>query len=99
MNAPTFFFVVVVVVFFFSAQESDFDLYFASKSSANYAEYNAAITSLTMFTACVWIMMSRNDEAHYFFTYATGSSDEVIALGYHSDKLTLYFNVYTTDWQ
>ena len=90
------FFVVVVC---FSAQESDFDLYFASKSSANYAEYNAAITSLTMFTTCVCIKMSRNDEAHYFFTYATGSSDAVIALGYYPDSLTLYFNVYTTDWQ
>jgi len=83
---------------FFPAQESDFDLHFASKSSANYAEYNSAVPSLTEFTACVWIQMSHNDEAHYFFTYATGSSDKAIALGYYPQSLQLYFNVHTVNW-
>ena len=86
-------------VFCFSAQWSDFDLDFASKSSANYAEYNAAIPSLTMFTACVWIKMSHNSEGHYFFTYASGPSDAAIALGYYPGSLTLYFNVQTSSWQ
>jgi len=84
---------------FFSAQESDFDLYFASKSSANYVEYNSAVPSLTKFTACVWIKMSHNDEGHYFFTYATGSSAQAIALGYYPGSLKLHFNVHTTSWQ
>ena len=83
----------------FSAQGSDFDLEFTSKSSANYAEYNADIPSLTMFTACVWIKMSHNHDEHYFFTYADGSSDEAIALGYYPGTLRLYFNVHTTSWQ
>ena len=86
-------------VFCFSAQWSDFDLDFASKSSANYAEYNAAIPSLTVFTACVWIKMSHNSGEPYFFTYATSSSDEAIALGYYPGSLKLYFNVHTTNWQ
>ena len=86
-------------LFFFPAQESDFDIVFESKSSANYAEYNAAIPSLTMFTACVWIKMSHTHEGHYFFTYATSSSEESIGLGYYPGSLKLYFNVLTGGWQ
>jgi len=94
-----FFFCFFFLFFCFSAQESDFDLNFASKSSANYAEYNSAVPSLTKFTACVWIKMSHDDDGHYFFTYATGSSSQAIALGYYPGSLKLYFNVHTTDWQ
>ena len=82
----------------FSAQDSDFDLIFMSKSSANYAEYNS-MPSLTAFTVCLWIKTSYGSQPHYFFSYATSSSDEAIAMGYLPGTLQLTFNVNDVDWQ
>ncbi|KAL9959753.1 hypothetical protein ACROYT_G033108 [Oculina patagonica] len=81
-----------------TAQESDFDMIFASKSSANYAEYTS-MPSLTAFTVCLWIKTSYGLDVHHFFSYATSSSYEAIAIGYLTDTLELSFNVNSPDWQ
>ena len=80
--------------YFFLAQESDYDLNFTSKSTANYAVYNE-MPSLTKLTACVWIRVT-HQSVHYIFTYASSSSPDAIALGYyanHSSLTRLYFNI------
>ena len=82
------------LLIFFLAQESDYDLNFASKSTANYAVYNE-MPSLTELTACVWIRVT-HQSVHYIFTYASSSSPDAIALGYYANysSLTrLYFNI------
>ena len=79
---------------FLLAMESDYDLNFASKSTANYAVYNK-MPSLTMLTACVWIRLT-NQSIHYIFTYASNSSTEAIALGYsanYNSQTRLHFNI------
>ncbi|KAL9959751.1 hypothetical protein ACROYT_G033106 [Oculina patagonica] len=81
-----------------TAQESDFDMIFASKSSANYAEYSS-MPSLTAFTVCFWIKTSHGSDGLYFFSYATSSFDEAIALGYYPGTLKLTFNINAYDFQ
>ena len=79
------------------AQENDYDLVFPSKSTANYAVYNS-MPSLTMLTASVWIRLT-HESVHYIFTYASSTSNEAIAFGYHATTAKLYFNINAPDWR
>ena len=85
---------------FFPAKESDFDLKFNSKSTANYAEYTS-MPSLTALTACVWGMFSSSAEnIHYFFTYsASSANNEALTLGYVTSEAKLWTRIATGDWK
>ena len=94
------YFITIFYIPDISAQESDYDLNFASKSTANYAVYNE-MPSLTQLTACVWIRVT-HQSIHYIFSYASSSSPEAIALGYYANynSLTrLYFNINAYDFK
>lgn len=81
------------------AKESDFDLDFPSKSTANYAKYTS-MPSLTEFTACAWVkMISSVTGTPYFFTYSTSSNYEAIGLGYETGRNTLHTNIANGGWQ
>ena len=54
--------------------------------------------SLTMLTASVWIRLT-HASVHYIFTYASSTSAEAIALGYHATTTELYFNIKAPDWR
>lgn len=54
--------------------------------------------SLTGLTASVWIRLT-HASAHYIFTYASSTSAEAIALGYHAATPELYFNINAPDWK
>lgn len=85
---------------FFPAKESDFDLKFNSKSTANYAEYTS-MPSLTALTACVWGMFSSSAEnVYYFFTYsASSANNEALTLGYVTSEAKLWTRIATGGWK
>ena len=79
------------------AKQSDFDLDFPSKSTANYAKYRF-MPSLTELTACAWVKITAIGK-HYVFSYSTSSRYAAIALGYETGRRILHTSVGHGGWK
>ena len=80
-----------------SAEESNYDLLFNSKSTSNYATYSS-LSSMTQLTACLW-MRTAHSGTHYFFSYSTSSYYDALTLGYDSGEAKIDFNINYPSWR